>query len=216
MKVSANLLLAVTGSMALVACGDGLLTPGVEAGLPPMVEGGPCLVEGQQSECAKDGYPSACGACQGHWLLCQSGKWIPIHCDPPPLPDPSPDAAMDARDAADVPANLDSRDAMDTRPGDGRDSPASEAGGSTSVPLEGEPCAVEGQQSECAKFGYPSACASCQGHWLLCQSGKWIPIHCDPLPIVDPSLDAAIDARDAADGPQVVDGLGPVDTAPYD
>ena len=214
MKLSTNLALAVTGSVALVACGankasddSGIEGSSLTAG---MVEGGPCFVEGQQSDCAKDGYPYACGPCQGHWLLCQSGKWIPIHCDPQP-PDPSPDAAIDARDAAYVSTNVDSRVAMDTIPGDGRDSSAGEAGGSTSVPVEGEPCFVEGQQSDCAKDGYPSACGACQGHWLLCQGGKWIPIHCDPpMPIVEPRPDAGVDARDAADGSQVVDVRGSI------
>ncbi len=80
------------------------------------------------------------------------------------------------------------------------------AGGTTSAPVAGAPCSVEGQQSECATGRPPmSACGSCAGHWLLCQGGKWIEIHCDPPP-PEPPLDAAVDARDAGDARDATDG----------
>jgi hypothetical protein len=114
MKLNLGLLL-LTGSMALVACGANR-----NGSTQKQVAGEPCSVEGQQSECAKDGYPYACGPCQGHWLLCQGGKWIPIHCDPPP----PVDTAIDTRPASDVPFDLaiiDSRSDASTAAIDGAD-----------------------------------------------------------------------------------------------
>jgi hypothetical protein len=63
------------------------------------------------------------------------------------------------------------------------------------------------------------------GHWLLCQGGKWIEIHCDPPPPPPPQPrpDAAVDASDAgvaSDVPQVPDGnaidIASIDTGDVD
>jgi hypothetical protein len=74
---------------------------------------------------------------------------------------------------------------------------------------------VEGQQSACASNNLQSSCANCQGHWLICQGGKWFAVHCDPIAPVDPRPDAAIDASDAADVPQGFDGKA-LDTTSID
>jgi hypothetical protein len=102
-------LLVLVGSAVLAACGDDKASPLAE------VEGGPCSVEWQKSACASSdpNTMASCGPCQGHWLICQSGKWFAVHCDPLPPPDPRPDAAIDANDAADVPQGLDGK-ALDT------------------------------------------------------------------------------------------------------
>lgn len=109
MKLKLGLLLFV-GSMALVACGDSR-----KESTQNQVAGEPCSVEGQQSECAKDGFPAACVACQGQWLSCLNGKWISVHCDPMQR-----DAAVDLQNAADAPSDisstLDNRGAIDTAP----------------------------------------------------------------------------------------------------
>lgn len=93
------------------------------------------------------------------------------------------------------------------------------AGGSTSGQVEGAPCPVEGQQSDCATADLMSSCARCTGHWLVCQSGRWFAVHCDPLQPVEPRPDAASDvpdgSGDSADGPQVPDST-PLDTTPID
>jgi hypothetical protein len=102
--------------------------------------------------------------------------------------------------------------------GTGGTTSAGGTGGTTPQPVAGAPCPVEGQQSDCAT-GLPpmSACGPCMGHWLLCQGGKWIEIHCDPQP-PDPRPDAAVDARDSGDArdvPQLPDGNSS-DTASID
>jgi len=93
------------------------------------------------------------------------------------------------------------------------------AGGSTLGQVEGGPCSVEGQQSDCATADRMSSCARCQGHWLVCQRGQWFAVHCDPMQPADPSPDAAIDAPDgsgeAVDVPQIPDGK-PLDTTSID
>lgn len=98
------------------------------------------------------------------------------------------------------------------------------AGGSTGAQVAGAPCAVEGQQSECAT-GRPlmSACGSCMGHWLVCQTGRWIEVHCDPPP-PEPPLDASVDGRDAGDARDAADATevsplvdaGAIDTGAID
>jgi hypothetical protein len=157
MKLKLGLLMLM-GSAGMIACVTNKASrdSGAESGISTPVEGGPCLVEGQQSACAKDGYPYACGPCQGHWLLCQGEKWIPVHCDPQPPIDPRPDAAVDARDTADVPsdvsATLDSRSTTDTAPIDGIDSSADGPVGSGLLP--GAPafaCSRSGPNARCPR-----------------------------------------------------------------
>jgi hypothetical protein len=81
-------------------------------------------------------------------------------------------------------------------------------------PEAGDGCRHEGQESECASVG-PDPCGPCGGHWLHCQGGRWIPIHCEPIrpPAVDPGPDAAVDVRDAAQAPPIADGGGLIDAA---
>ncbi len=154
MKLNVGLLI-VTGSLALAACGDDK-----NGSAQNPVLGEPCSVEGQRSECAKDGFPNACVQCQGQWFVCQGGTWTSVHCDPMQR-----DAGAGTPDSS-------------TSPGD-----------TPLAPVAGGACSVEGQQSECAKDGYPAACLACWGSWLVCQSGKWLLVHCDPIVPVDAPVD---------------------------
>ena len=65
------------------------------------------------------------GSCGRPWFLCQGGKWIPIHCDPPsrtPV-DARPDAAVDVRDAAEGAASVDGGGPIDAAALDENDNP---------------------------------------------------------------------------------------------
>jgi hypothetical protein len=117
-------LLVFVGSIGLMACGAN--KPMRDAG-----EGEPCFVERQKSACAKDGYPAACGPCQGHWLVCVDGTWHPFDCEPM-----WPDAAVDrgspvdglsseVRHASDAP--MDTWSKSDTSVLDPIDAPADSA-----------------------------------------------------------------------------------------
>jgi hypothetical protein len=62
MKLKLGVLMLM-GSAGMIACGTNKASrdAGAESGTSTPVEGGPCLVEGQESDCAKDGFAAVDG-----------------------------------------------------------------------------------------------------------------------------------------------------------
>ncbi len=90
----------------------GQATGGTGGGSTYPVAGGPCSVEGQQSDCASLG-TNPCIQCRGQWLYCLGGIWRTTYCDliAEPPPEPRPDASL-----ADVPDASEAGNAVDTGP----------------------------------------------------------------------------------------------------